>query len=702
MAKATSTGVSALKNLEHRENFKTLQLSNPNYFGNLAGSKLKAVLKITGDTAYEALTCVSYNPATQMLNAAFSVKQNGGYGGNPCTNGSTEYVRFYVDYDRNGTWVDEGFIGTNVHDLAFTTPLCYNVTMALNPSKKHCCDDKPVLPRVRAILSWNNVPPANQPNWIPVWGNHLEKDIQIAPLNSILCALKKGIKLDDATKLQLTANINLLDLPDLPNDPQAPSVQMLKALYKNEVEDSRILFKQVMAMKTDVAHAFNPAALQLPGVNWDSIVAQIAKLKFNTTYEELVCVALNREMDAVHGSVVIKRSGGYLGDLCKKGSKEYVAFYMDFGAGYQYMGTSYVRVHDITEINSIKGGLWYNVALPVNLQPHQLEYCKSGKAKLKGILSWNTPPPANQPNYVAAYGDWEECNVEVKSLLKGVTQGNTVMGLESVGSMPINKISTVSGLANGTNVGSTLTAQDSPFDYNVNVNGLLFFPGGNTYKYRIMMKKPGDAIFYPVTNAATVQTNTSGVISADINLTPDGAGWMDYLGIPGVRTVVNNYLGYVYPVVNGIHTIYVEVKNMVTNVVINSVQVPFMADKDAPVVDLVVTAGKCKSFPEDTVITGSFTATDAYSGSVSLAVFPADVPNGATLLFTSPAAGTSVLSYGVNLPGAGTSGTWTLDTTPMDPCGYVVRLEAVDRCIIASAYIGHRNYNDEGFCLVVK
>jgi hypothetical protein len=292
--------------------------------------------------------------------------------------------------------------------------------------------------------------------------------------------------------------------------------------------------------------------------------------------------------------------------------------------------------------------------------------------------------------------------VEVKSLPKGITPGQTKISLESVGNMAINKISTVSGLANGTSVGSLFTAHDSPFDFNVNVNGLVFFPGGNAYKYRVMLKKPGDANFYPVFNTTRIQTNTSGVISADIDLVPDAQGWMDYMAIPGTRTIVNGYLGYVYPVANGIHTVQLEFKDTVTNAVIKSVEVPFMADKDSPDVDLVVTAGKCKSFPEDTVITGTFKAFDTYSGSVSLSVFPADVANGATPEFTSPAVGTNVLQYGVNLPGGGTTGTWKLDTGPMEPCGYVVRLTATDRCIINSQHVGHQNYNDEGFCLVLK
>lgn len=698
MAKAKSSVSEKLQHFDLRMNFKALQLSNVNYFGNIKESKLKSVMAIAGNTFYEDIKCVSYNPDTTLLHAAIVVKQGSGYSGGPCTNGSIEYVRFYVDYARNGTWVDEGVVGTNVHDLGFTEDLCYNVYLKISPDKRSCCDDPAVLPRVRAILSWNSAPPANQPNWGPVWGRSMETNIQIRPSSSFWCLIKHGIKLDELVKTKLVENIDKLDLPVMAAEPKAVSLPYLKGVYKKDVEDTRIVLKHVMDLSQDTALASSPGGLNITGINWQEIVDKIKLLNFNTTYEEVKCVALNRDWSSVHASVVIKRSTGYLGGLCTHGSREYVAFYMDFGSGYQYMGTSSVNVHDIPTIP--KDDLWYNVSLPVNLEKHQQEWCKTGKAKLKAILSWNVAPPPNQPNYVAAYGDWEECNVEIKPLPKGITPGNTVIALESVGSMPIPKINNATGLANGTNVGSTFTAVDSPFDYKVNVNGLIFFAGGASYKYRIMLKKPGDAMFYPVTNSAVVQTNTSGVISSDITLNPDGQGWMDYLGIPGTVTIVNNYLGYVYPAINGLHSVYVEIKNLFTLAVYNSVTVTFLADKDDPDANIEIDAGNCKTFTQGTLMTGTFSMTDAHALSLSLSLAPADEIGGEWPKITSPIVGGSSMSYGVSLPGGGTSGTWELDTSDMNPCGYVIRIDVYDRTIINSSYIGHHDADDEGFCLI--
>src|SRR5260370_3297458 len=93
-----------------RSNFKELLLKNPNHFGNLATGKLKPAVEIVTDTAFEELTCVGFNPATNVLEATIAIKQPTGYGGDLCQQGSTEYIRFFVDYGGGGV----GAWGTDV------------------------------------------------------------------------------------------------------------------------------------------------------------------------------------------------------------------------------------------------------------------------------------------------------------------------------------------------------------------------------------------------------------------------------------------------------------------------------------------------------------------------------------------------------------------------------------------------------------
>ncbi|NIN70186.1 MAG: hypothetical protein GTO63_37020, partial [Anaerolineae bacterium] len=75
--------------------------------------------------------------------------------------------------------------------------------------------------------------------------------------------------------------------------------------------------------------------------------------------------------------------------------------------------------------------LWYSAALPVSLTKHQQVWCETGKAKVRAILSWNVAPTPNDPDYVAHWGDWEECYVEIKPLPKGVKPGEVVPVIES-------------------------------------------------------------------------------------------------------------------------------------------------------------------------------------------------------------------------------------------------------------------------------
>lgn len=87
--------------VELRQNFRLLLLENSNYFGNLteAGVVLEGfepVVKMVSNTHYEELICVSFNSDIEELRSVVRIKQISGYAGGPCTDGSKEYVRFYL------------------------------------------------------------------------------------------------------------------------------------------------------------------------------------------------------------------------------------------------------------------------------------------------------------------------------------------------------------------------------------------------------------------------------------------------------------------------------------------------------------------------------------------------------------------------------------------------------------------------------
>ena len=177
-----------------RQHFKTLLAKNPNYFGNLPKSLFGPQVNIVSNTSYEQLTCVGYNPDTTIMEATFSIKKTNGYSGNLCTPGSLEYVRFYMDLHDGIGFRDQGSIAVNVHDIPSEKdctgksifPISYVATLKKKTNKySHC--SKPLLPVLRAILSWDFEPPADSPEWRPVWGDVIECEVQLKTLETFNC-----------------------------------------------------------------------------------------------------------------------------------------------------------------------------------------------------------------------------------------------------------------------------------------------------------------------------------------------------------------------------------------------------------------------------------------------------------------------------------------------------------------------------------
>ena len=191
------------ESLRHRQELNKLLAINPNYFGNLDNSPFTANLEIIQDTAFEEVSCVGFNPDTDVLEATVQVKLPTGYGGDLCSPGSTEWVRFHISYDEGTTWEDVGLGSFNAHDVPDsvdchrdkTKPLVYTVAFPLNDAKRKRCSS-PVLPLVRAILSWQVQPPVGQPHWNPIWGNHLDRHIQLRPRPSIFRDVVEHLEID--------------------------------------------------------------------------------------------------------------------------------------------------------------------------------------------------------------------------------------------------------------------------------------------------------------------------------------------------------------------------------------------------------------------------------------------------------------------------------------------------------------------------
>jgi hypothetical protein len=362
--------------------FKALTLSNPNYFGNLVESPFTPVLPISTNTYYEELACVGYQPQQQRLEAVVYIYQPSGYGTDICGPGSPEYVRFYLSFDNGASWSDQGISSFQAHNIAQGTEggkrLEYAASLAIHPARKLCFVDSVVL--VRAILSWNNPPPANLPNWKPVWGNVREAHIQIEPRRFILVP-----EIFEAAKLKMPPFLK--DVLDL----EAPLVTQAKSLGAAElalhyhgqgVPVHRLAYKEIASfvsagssLSAESFKALLPGIAIEPGI----IDVLFPKTDGDTSYEELRCIGMDpNHPDTLVGVIQVKKSSGYSGGPCTAGSHEYVTFWGDFDGNGSFetcLGTGQVQVYDLSKLPT--QGVYYAVRVPVNLDPYR-QACKKG------------------------------------------------------------------------------------------------------------------------------------------------------------------------------------------------------------------------------------------------------------------------------------------------------------------------------------
>ena len=161
---------------------RKLLLNNPNYFANLTENSFKIVLNINGDNDYESLGCVRYIPLLDRVYASINIRRETGYSFYVGDQSSHEYVRFYLSYDRGVTWQDKGLSAVNVVDEQGEKARMYLVTKKISLCEPYGCADDVAL--VRAILSWNSPPPADTPDWTPLWGNVAETRILLGSLEA--------------------------------------------------------------------------------------------------------------------------------------------------------------------------------------------------------------------------------------------------------------------------------------------------------------------------------------------------------------------------------------------------------------------------------------------------------------------------------------------------------------------------------------
>lgn len=698
---------------KERGEFHKLLAVNPNYFGNLAESQYKPVKKIIGNTKYEELTCIGFNPNLNQLEATVPIKLPTGYGSGLCHAGSTEYVRFFIDY--GGGWEDAGMVAVNVHDIPnekdcahkLDKPLVYVLTQPIEPKRDSC--GHPVLPKVRGILSWNSPPPAGaaNANWPPVWGNVLDRHIQIKPRQRFIVDLVDSLGIDPKIKLPLELEAIKYEPIPLP-DPSPFAIKDLVQLYDQgkgakataaaKVEPHRFAFAEVQpvlagGMVDQQMLLAKIAEFKELGLDWSSIIGALEKTKGDVTYEELNCLGLDYNREWLVGTFVVKKSTGFSGNLCSKGSNEYVSFWADWDntCKWTYVGTATVPVHDIAAIPA--DGLHYAAIMPVDLSAHR-QLCEKPKiGRVRAVLSWNVPPSNVDPDAIPHWGNRLDSHVQIKpgdpfeiepkiSILGGIGVAN-IFTLTTGMTKPSAKFAYAEIFADPWD-----STRSCPFGQLITVGA----PPILSHKYKLWVQNvtaggPEIQLTDPVW--VTDQDGNSG------NHFAGAGGMFDYL------PVTQNLLSMLYnrwaPAGDDLWQIRLELFTSGAVFLGSTAWHKIQLDNTAPstvtsppTLDIHIdSGGDCKDFTVGVVVNGHFVARDIHFGHYSLVTLPASMsPN-------SP-----VPSSGNSQTAPAPGDLWSLNTAGMSPCGYVVVLQAWDRSILNSVP-GQHNYNqdDVGFCL---
>ncbi|MCP4044994.1 MAG: hypothetical protein GY732_03280 [Gammaproteobacteria bacterium] len=690
-----------------RAQFRVLIASNPNYFGNLADTKFKAVKKIVASTSFEELTELGYNPNIKQLSATFDLKKAVGYGGDLCDEGTQEYVRFYVDLGSG--WEDAGLAGTGVHDIPLgkdcanknSHPLSYSVETPYSPKRRWCTS--PQLPKARAILSWNIQPPAGQPNWKPVYGNVLECSIQIDK------GLDFGIFVDElkAVKdlpLELVESIKYpIEMEPGPpepipgpdpapiNSPFALSLDELAQHYQHDesrklqVEPHRFAFSAYQEIKLSTDSC--PGALTLLttslakfDIDIGKLVTSIENTKGNISYEELEDLGLDWNQEKLVATYRVKKPSGFSGGLCSKGSTEYVSFWVDWGnkCKWKYLDTVEVKSYDFSQLPD--GGLCYTAVLPVDLSRVRRGCNKPKIGRVRAVLSWNTPPSKVDPSKVPHWGNRLDAHVLIPpgEVYQGVQPILTV-----VGGIGVPYIDNFTGLTTPTAkfVDNGLKADSlgrpCPFGGRIVVRG----PGFPGHRYRVQVRELGTAVWSTLVKKLWVTTS----MGFGSYHTIDADGWFKYLGYS------QNFAGilaYFDTSGNAKWDIRLQIE-AVSGFASQTVQL----DNTWPSLDVSITdpVGDCGLLMPGATMKGKAVATDSYMGSWSVVIDGG--PSGFGPVATDTGAGGTS-----NTPAGGSE--WTFNTSGLVQCGYVVRVHARDRAIVNSVGNNHHRSTDVGFCVI--
>jgi len=676
---------------KERSQFLSLLAQNPNYFGNIGTSKTKALKKIVSNTNYEEISCVGYNPFTEEMEATFEIKRPIGYGGNLCSAGTREYVRFYLDFHDGNGFIDQGSVAVNVHDIpnekdcsgASIFPLSYVAKAKKETSKISVCKS-PSLPTLLAILSWQQEPPANSPGWMPVWGSRKECEVQMRPLTLTFPGGFELPKLDVPTFN--TSSLSLIDSKKISAlDATQPLAKLnlsdeIGLAKKSKVPASRFAYDTVLKMiqyPTSEITLENQKIFQKSKIDLSSLIKDFTleiptdKTKANVDYEELTCLGLDYNTESLVATLVLKKKTGFSGDLCSKGSKEYVSFWIDWGGTceWKYLDTVELEVHDL---NMKTSHLCYQVSLPLDASQYR-ELCTNPKiVRVRSVLSWQTPPSTVDPDKLNFYGNRIDSHIQLRPGVK-IVPGDVYPLFNIIGGVDVDHVNSGNGL---TTAGAFFAfnglpvPKDAPFGGTIVLNGPSFVG----HKYRIKITNLSDMSFtYATNNFNVVGSSPTPPYAPVTTQSADASGYYTYL--PHNQNTLSVLARFV-PTTEDRYMVEIEIQG-VPGVFGKAI----LIDNTAPQIDLTVNdGGDCTHYKKGDTITGNYSVFDQHISSWRLrSTWSPAITGTSNTGFPNPSFSipTSATSY---------------------PCGDV-SIYAVDKTIVNSQSVGRESYRRYNICL---
>jgi hypothetical protein len=345
--------------------------------------------------------------------------------------------------------------------------------------------------------------------------------------------------------------------------------------------------------------------------------------------------------------------------------------------------------------------LYYNVTLPINVTKRLLSCKTPNIIRVRAVLSWEALPSTTDPNALNTWGNSIDALVQLRP---GRESGiHTIISL--VGNVDRFQIDPIQHLYNYNAFAPTMN-NNRPWGGSTNICGVIDRNGfGGVIKYRLSVKPYGtpDTSYVPVSKNESFGRWYSflpfipGVNPVSVPQTADVDGFYIYDVNPaaGIYDIWDNGLLSTLnagALADGTYTIkfeytdefgIVRIGDIFSIVVCNqgmsisptaNVVVDFSKD-----IDLVIDGGDCHSYSnKDPLIDGHLRAVHPYFAQWYLDLQPTSHTHG-----TLPVPVTRQYSAIGDNGDANTP--WSLDTKPLDPCGYTVSLSANTRVILNSS-----------------